>query len=159
MCFLIGFWYTIVMLTSIWVCTMCWRAQASQLWRAILPFIHTFAFFFAYIFMHTLNYGIVNLNLTDNIVRQQIRLLSFLSSTGVLSPPVISCGRTNVSFQQTMIGLERSNLHISTITKIQPIPGTDLKIKLICIIILISTTTVFCWRHEKPVNSRVTSVL
>ena len=51
---------------------------------------------FAYIFMHTLKYGILNLNLSDNIVRQLIRLLSFYSSTSVLSAkhaPVIACVR------------------------------------------------------------------
>ena len=45
--------------------------QASRIWRTILPFIriHTFALFFCIHFMHTLKYGILNLNLSDKIVR------------------------------------------------------------------------------------------
>ena len=46
--------------------------------------------------MHTLKYGILNLTLSDNMVREQIRLLSFYSSTGVLwakHAPVIASGR------------------------------------------------------------------
>ena len=47
-----------------------YSSKPGRILRAILPFIHTFAFFFgAYFFMLTLKFGILNFNLSDNIVR------------------------------------------------------------------------------------------
>ena len=41
-------------------------------------------FFIAYIFMHTLKYGILNLTLNDNIVRYLANSVNFLS---IAAPP------------------------------------------------------------------------
>ena len=42
--------YPFVVVNSIWVYTMWWHVQASRIWRAILPFIHTFALLLLFFF-------------------------------------------------------------------------------------------------------------
>ena len=70
--------------------------------------------------------------------------------------PVIACGRKLPKDVDWVREILFAYFYYDL--KIQPIPGTDIIIKLICIIILINTMKVCGWQLEKPVNSRITSL-